>query len=130
MPTGQTKTAARSVLIVDDEPHVRTYLAKVCQSLGIKEIHEAADGEEGMTKCFGHAPDWVLVDINMPGMNGIELLGRIRNTLAGAKVILISSQATRERVIECIRLGARGFIRKDADLESLKRLLSETRDRG
>lgn len=70
-------TPRQRILIVDDEPHIRRLLATRLQTEGY-DVEEAGDGEEGLRKLPDFRPDLVLLDLMMPGANGLEVLSRIR----------------------------------------------------
>ncbi|MGF1449680.1 MAG: response regulator transcription factor [Opitutales bacterium] len=118
------------VLIVDDEPHVRLFLAKVCKLLGIEETAFAEDGEEAIAQVGAFEPGLVLMDINMPGMDGPEALGQLNAFYRKVPVVFVTSDARPERVREAIRHGAMGFLRKDLPTVVLKEKLNELLERA
>jgi two-component system chemotaxis response regulator CheY len=100
------------VLIVDDQRSIRAVLNTMIAQLGGEVVGEAQDGEEAVTKCLELRPDIVLMDINMPKMDGVEALKRINASNLGALVIMLTSQNTAEVVQECLRHGAKNFLLK------------------
>lgn len=68
----------KRILIVDDEPHIRRLLSARLEAEGFR-VTEACDGAEGLSSIMKHAPDLVLLDLMMPGANGLEVLSRIRS---------------------------------------------------
>ncbi len=102
-----------SVLIVDDEPHVRVYLKNLLQRGGFPPPMQATDGEEAVSMATEHRPRLILLDINMPRMDGLTALRHLRAQVPESSVIMLTAQATESTVRECLQAGAAGFIRKD-----------------
>ncbi len=100
------------VLIVDDQRSIRAMLNAMIAQLGGEVVGEAQDGEEAVTKYLELQPDLVLMDINMPKMDGVEALKRINASNPGALVIMLTSQNTAEVVRECLMHGAKNFLLK------------------
>ena len=107
------------VLIVDDEPSMREMLAIALGDEGW-EVHAAQDGEEALAKLAQQPFDVVVSDIRMPGVDGLELLGRAREQSPGTEVILITAHASTDSAIEAVRLGAYDYVTKPFDVEELK----------
>jgi two-component system chemotaxis response regulator CheY len=105
-----------NILIVDDSVALRKILQRVIRNAGVAvtEIQEAGDGQVALRSLEGFKPDVILSDINMPNMDGLQFLGHVKasETLKHLPVIMISTEASREKVLEAIQLGASGFIRK------------------
>lgn len=101
-----------TVLIVDDENMIRDTLKIILYGDDFKIAGEAANGEAALELCRQHHPGVVLLDINMPGMDGLEVLRAIKKELPATQVVMISAEATMERVKEAISSGAAGFIVK------------------
>jgi two-component system chemotaxis response regulator CheY len=102
-----------TVLIVDDEPHVRMYLKLILKKIGFKYFIEAKDGQEGIDLYKSRSPDLVLLDVNMPVKEGMEVLEEIMQFDYTAVVVVISSVASRQAVEQSVELGASYYIRKD-----------------
>jgi len=100
------------VLIVDDQRSIRAMLNAMIAQLGGEVVGEAQDGEEAVTKYLELQPDLVLMDINMPKMDGVEALKRINASNPEALVIMLTSQNTAEVVRECLMHGAKNFLLK------------------
>jgi DNA-binding NarL/FixJ family response regulator len=102
------------ILIVDDHPlmraGIRTLLEKTCQPV---DIREAVDGLEALELAAQSSPDIALMDISMPGLNGVEAARRLTSTVPGCKVIMLSMHQDEQRVVESIRAGAAGYLMKD-----------------
>ncbi|HVU32313.1 MAG TPA: response regulator transcription factor [Opitutaceae bacterium] len=117
-----------SILIVDDEPHIRKFVALIVRTLGITAVTEAADGEDAIARFAADHPDVVLLDVNMPRIDGLETLRRIKEVDPDAVVIMLTSLANRASVDRALDLGAANYIRKDTPKEEIIRSLAETID--
>ena len=119
-----------SALIVDDEPHIRQYLALVLQSLGVTDCAQAGDVASARAAHAAKPAELILLDLNLPGESGMEGLRELRAAEDDAVVVMISSQANATFVKEAAELGADGYLRKDmsrAELTTeLRRILSDT----
>jgi two-component system chemotaxis response regulator CheY len=117
-----------NILIVDDSMALRKILQRVIRNAGvtIDEIQEAADGQAALQCLAQFKPDVILSDINMPNMDGLELLRRIKGSQdwKSLPVIMISTEASREHVMESIELGACNFIRKPFNEDDIREKLA------
>ena len=104
------------VLVVDDSAAIRKILQRVLRQTGmaISTIHEAGDGLEALELLRSQRVDLVLTDINMPKMDGLELLAAIKGSSAWASVpvVMITTEGGEAKVAEAVRLGAAGYVRK------------------
>jgi DNA-binding NarL/FixJ family response regulator len=104
------------VVIADDQPMMRAGFKAVLESTGVIEIvAEAGTGEEAVRAAIRHAPDVVLMDIRMPGMDGIEATRR----LPRQRVLILTTFGLDDYIIEALRAGASGFLLKDAPTEEV-----------
>lgn len=101
-----------TALIVDDEAHVRTFLRLLLKELGITTTWEASDGATGVALAVNHKPEVVLLDLNMPVLNGLEALTQLRELEPDIPVIMVTAQIALGSVQEAARLGASGYILK------------------
>jgi len=123
-----TATAPMDVLIVDDSAAIRKILQRVLRQtdLPFGDIQEAGDGTEAVnllqTRSFG----LILSDINMPEMDGLQLLAKIREMehLKGVPVIMITTEGGQGKVMEAVQLGASGYVRKPFTADQIKEKLS------
>lgn len=113
-----------NIMIVDDSPVMRVFLRKVVQltGLAVGEYCEAGDGEAALRLLRERWMDLVLTDINMPGMNGEELVRQLESDsmLRDIPVIVVSTDASRERIDRMVKLGAKGYISKPFLPETLR----------
>jgi two-component system, chemotaxis family, chemotaxis protein CheY len=107
------------ILLVDDEAHVRKYIGLLARGLGSPVIIEAANGDEALARYAQESPDLVLLDVNLPGMDGVQILSSILAQDPDAVVVMLTSLANRQTIEECLRLGATSYIRKDTPKEAV-----------
>ena len=111
---------AIKVLIVDDHQVVRRGLRTFLEVQDdIEVVGEAADGAEGVARTEELKPDVVLMDVKMPGMDGIEALRRLRELDHPARVLIVTSFTEQRTVIPALRAGAAGYVAKNATKETL-----------
>ncbi|QHC66071.1 response regulator transcription factor [Rathayibacter oskolensis] len=104
------------VLIVDDHPLVRAGLAGlVAASADLEVVGQAGSGEEALELAPALEPDVVLMDLSMPGMDGIEATARLKALRPETRVVVLTSFDDRARVLAALRAGAQGYQLKDAD---------------
>jgi DNA-binding NarL/FixJ family response regulator len=101
------------VLVVDDlEPFRRLLCSKLAQKPDLQIIGEASDGLEAVQKTEELKPDLILLDIGLPGLNGIETARQIRQFLPDSKIIFVSQESSPDALQEALNLGARGYVLK------------------
>jgi DNA-binding NtrC family response regulator len=105
------------ILVIDDDPKVPWILSE-----GLKEfeIVSARDGVEGISAARDEHPQLVLLDIKMPGMDGLEVLSRLKEQNSGQEVIMLSGHGDTQHIVESIRLGAAEFINKPFDVREVE----------
>ncbi len=113
------------LLLVDDSSTMRRIQKTQLTGMGITDIDEAGNGEEALTKLAAATYDVVLLDWNMPVMDGITLLKNIRQNgaYAGVKVIMCTSESEKAKVMEALKAGANNYIVKPFTPEALKEKL-------
>ncbi|MCC3778713.1 response regulator transcription factor, partial [Streptomyces sp. UNOB3_S3] len=108
------------VLLVDDHQVVRRGLRTFLEVQDdIEVVGEAGDGVEGVERAEELRPDVVLMDVKMPGMDGIEALRRLRELDNPARVLVVTSFTEQRTVIPALRAGAAGYVYKDVDPDAL-----------
>jgi DNA-binding NarL/FixJ family response regulator len=114
------------VLVADDQPLVRAGLRMLLSTVSdIEVVGEAANGEEVKTLVESLAPDVVLMDVRMPGTNGLQAASAILSTpkLAGVRVVMLTTFDVDEYIFEALEMGASGFLLKDAEPEEIVRAI-------
>jgi DNA-binding NarL/FixJ family response regulator len=110
------------VLIVDDHPALRAGLEQMLEASGeLTVVGSAAGGREGVTLAAASAPDVVLMDLEMPGLDGAAATREILELNTGAKVVVLTSFGDRARILEALDAGAIGYLLKDAEPDDLVR---------
>ena len=108
------------VLLVDDHQVVRRGLRTFLEVQDdIEVVGEAADGDEGVARAEELRPDIVLMDVKMPGTDGIEALRKLREGGNPARVLVVTSFTEQRTVVPALRAGAAGYVYKDVDPEAL-----------
>ena len=106
------------VLIVDDERAIRNSLGEILTDEGY-EVDTAEDGAVALQKVEKEKFDVIFCDIKMPGMDGIEVLGKLTEMGIDAAVVMISGHADIDTAVECIKKGAFDFVQKPLDLNRI-----------
>lgn len=109
------------VLIIDDEEIIREGLRTVIDwnSLECKVVGEAVDGDEGLEMVSSTAPDIVFTDIRMPGLNGLEMISKIKEYKYGCKIIILSGFRDFEYAQQAVKLGAFRFLLKPTNTQEI-----------
>ena len=111
------------VLIVDDNQYMRKVVRNLLVNLGVKRIHEACDGIAGLEAIRLHAPDLVILDWEMPLLNGAELVRIVRSPgvfpVSDVPIIMLTGHVERWRVLEATRLGVNEFLKKPVSAKAL-----------
>jgi DNA-binding NtrC family response regulator len=119
---------SEKVLVVDDEPGMRSLLTRVLEKEGYIAV-ACADGDEALQAFAKEDWDLVIADIDMPGMDGIELLKHIRKDSPHVPVLMITAYATVETAVEAMKLGAHDYITKPFAVDELKIVVSKVFER-
>ena len=112
-----------SILIVEDNQYMRKVIRNILVNIGVKNIHEAADGIAGLEAIRMFAPDLVILDWEMPLLNGAELVRIVRSPgvfpVPDVPIIMLTGHVERWRVIEASRLGVNEFLKKPVSGKAL-----------
>jgi two-component system, chemotaxis family, chemotaxis protein CheY len=118
---------ALDVLVVDDSAAIRKILSRVLKAsdLGVNEVHEAADGEEALKMLESKSVNLILSDINMPNMDGLQLLERVKASglWKDLPFIMISTEGGATKVMEAVEKGATGYVKKPFTADQIKEKL-------
>jgi two-component system nitrogen regulation response regulator NtrX len=112
------KASGRLILVVDDEARVRSSVRAILEDEGYAAA-EAADGGEALRKAAAEGPDAVLLDVWMPGMDGLEVLSALRSQDPDLPVVVMSGHGNIETAVRAVKLGAFDFLEKPLSLERL-----------
>jgi DNA-binding response OmpR family regulator len=116
------------ILVVDDEKNIRLTLSQALETLGMP-IQTAGDGEEALQKLRESDFSLVLLDLKLPGMDGLEVLRRIRESWPKIRVIMITAHGTIDYAVEAMKLGAVDFLRKPFSPGEIRRLVTQVLER-
>src|SRR5580658_4180771 len=109
------------ILSVDDHPLLRKGIAALVNAeTDMKLVAEASNGEEAIEKFRAHRPDVTLMDLQMPGLNGIEAMNRILSEFPDARIIVLTTYSGDAQVLRALRAGARAYMLKGHDRELLE----------
>jgi two-component system, chemotaxis family, chemotaxis protein CheY len=115
---------ALDILIVDDSAAIRKILQRVLRQtdIPIGNVYEAGDGVEALQALEGATVNLILSDINMPNMDGLQLLGQIKSSgrWKDVPVVMITTEGSQARVMEAVQLGAAGYVRKPFTADQIK----------
>lgn len=112
------------LLVADDHAVVRAGLAQLVSAFaGVELVGEAANGEEAVELALAREPDVVLMDLEMPILDGIEATRKVVEASPGTAVVVLTSFSDRERILRALDAGAIGYLLKDAEPEELRRAI-------
>src|ERR671936_817705 len=111
------------ILLVDDHPLTRSALAGLLTQHGLEVVGEAADGEEAIARATELQPDLILLDLSMPGIDGLTALPRLREAAPSCEVVVLTASGTEENLLAAIRAGAAGYLLKSEPPERIVQFL-------
>ena len=116
------------VLLVDDEEDFLKTLAERLETRGLK-VTTASNGESALAFVEGQEYDLIVLDLAMPGLDGLETLKRIKARQPDAEIIMLSGQGSIKTSIEAMKLGACDFLQKPVDITALLEKISEAKEK-
>jgi DNA-binding NtrC family response regulator len=116
------------VLLVDDEEDFLKTLAERLETRGL-QVTTATDGEKALASVEGQEFDLIVLDLAMPGLDGLETLKRIKARQPEAEIIMLSGQGSIRTSIEAMKLGACDFLQKPVDIGELMNKISEAKEK-
>lgn len=109
------------IVLADDHALVRAGIRGLLEGLpAIQVVAETGDGQEALRLVQAHQPDVLLLDISMPGLNGLEVVARITKEFPDVRVLILSVHTKEEYVLQALRAGAAGYLLKEADPPELE----------
>ncbi|MEL6459247.1 MAG: response regulator [Cyanobacteria bacterium J06636_27] len=112
------------ILVVDDEKNIRLTVAQCLEPQGYT-VKTAIDGLDGLSQLEEYNPNLMLLDLQMPGMNGIEVLARAKELKPDLHIIMVSAHGNVENAVEAMKLGAVDFIQKPFTPKEIRELVSK-----
>ena len=119
------QTPLAKIMIVDDEQHVLDYIAEIVKSINCDVIAKAHNGIEALELLETVNPDLILLDVTMPGLQGDELLEKIREKDSDVKIVMVTTRNSMEVVRSCSEKGANGYILKNQGPEYIGEKIKE-----
>ncbi|MFT3684328.1 MAG: response regulator [Phycisphaerales bacterium] len=113
------------VLIIDDSKTMRGIERSVVASFANTEVEEAADGQDGLSKAKAFRPELILVDSNMPKMDGLAFVRALRQSDKHTPVLMVASESEKSRVVEAIKAGVSGYVVKPFTPDLLNQRINE-----
>ena len=123
-------TAPITVVVAEDEAIIRMDLVEVLREEGYDVVADTGRGDEAVALVTEHQPDLALLDIKMPGRDGIETLRELKKRRLSPEVIMLTGRATLESALEAMRIGAYDYLTKPCKLEELGVLLDKAVEKG
>ena len=114
------------ILLVDDSRTIRNIQKNTLAGMGHTDVLEAADGQEALTVLAAQRPDLLLLDWNMPNMDGITLIRKVRETDKTLPIIMVTTEAERSRVMEALKAGVNNYVIKPFTAETLEEKIQQT----
>ncbi len=120
-----------NILIADDHANVRRGLREILvDAFSGTQFSEASNGDEVLSRLLGSQPDLLLLDINMPGRSGFEVLKDVKRIYPQLPVIMVSVQAESQYALRCLRAGAAEYVNKNSASEELAPAIRKILDSG
>ena len=118
------RSSVTRVLLVDDQPLFRRAIATlIAEQPDFTVVGEAVNGQDALERARALAPDLVVMDIEMPVMNGVEAVRRLRDDLPEIKVVVLTVSEDEDYLFDAVRFGAHGYLLKDLQPEHLYEML-------
>ncbi len=115
-----------AISIIEDQPEVRESLvACLTQEPGLRCVGAHATGEEGLRNIPGEKPDVVLMDINLPGMNGIQCAARLKKRLPQIQILMLTTYDDGDLIFDSLRAGANGYLLKNIPQEEMVKAVQQ-----
>ncbi len=118
---GNRGTPPLRVMLVEDHAMVRSAIRQAISSPDVEVVGEAATGEEALERVPALRPDVVLLDLDLPGMSGLQVLRELIPRMPETKVVMLTASSARRDLLDAVRAGASGYLTKDLDPRALVR---------
>jgi DNA-binding NarL/FixJ family response regulator len=126
--SGAAPKAKTTVMLVEDHALVRTAVRQAISTADIEVVAEAATAEAAIGPALELRPDIILLDIDLPGMSGLQFLREVKPRLPDTKVIVLTVSSAHRDLVEAVRFGAAGYLTKDLTPDALLRSVRGARD--
>ena len=109
---------AELVMVIEDEKEIRELVRYNLERAGYR-VHAVGDGEQGLEQLMASRPDVLVLDLILPGMDGFEVIRRLRLQGSRARILILTNRDDHDAIFETFRLGADGFLEKTAPLDEI-----------
>ena len=117
------------ILLVDDSRTIRNIQKNVLSEIGQTDVAEAADGVEALSILSADRPDLMLIDWNMPNMDGITLVKKVREIDKNLPMIMVTTEAEKSRVLEAVKAGVNNYVVKPFTADTLREKIKQTMEK-
>ena len=114
------------IMLIDDSKTMRNIQKSVLGQMGYKDLEEACDGQDALSKVGAFQPQLILVDWNMPNMDGLSFVKAFRQQNKTTPMIMVTTEAEKSRVIEAIKAGVNNYVVKPFTPDLLQQRINET----
>ncbi|TVQ61135.1 MAG: response regulator [Phycisphaerales bacterium] len=114
------------IMLIDDSKTMRNIQKSVLSQLGYTQVEEACDGQDALSKVGAYQPELLLVDWNMPNMDGLTFVKTFRQQNKSVPIIMVTTEAEKSRVIDAIKAGVNNYVVKPFTPDLLSQRISET----
>ncbi|MEM1331210.1 MAG: response regulator [Planctomycetota bacterium] len=114
------------IMLIDDSKTMRNIQKSVLGQMGYTEIEEACDGQDALSKVGAFRPELILVDWNMPNMDGLSFVKAFRQQNKSTPMIMVTTEAEKSRVIDAIKAGVNNYVVKPFTPDLLQQRINET----
>ena len=118
------------ILLVEDSRTIRNIQKNVLSEIGQTDVAEAVDGVEALARIAEQRPELMLIDWNMPNMDGITLVRKIRETDSALPLIMVTTEAEKARVLEAVKAGVNNYVVKPFTADTLSDKIKQTMEKA
>lgn len=117
------------IMLVDDSKTMRSIQKGILAQMGHTDLIEACDGQDALSKVFAEKPDLILLDWNMPNMDGLSFLQAYRQKDKGTPVIMVTTEAEKHRVVDALKAGVNNYVVKPFTPDALSSKITQTMEK-
>lgn len=114
------------IMLVDDSKTMRSIQKGILSQMGHTDLIEACDGQDALSKVFAEKPDLILLDWNMPNMDGLSFLQAYRQKDKATPVIMVTTEAEKHRVVDALKAGVNNYVVKPFTPDALSSKIEQT----
>ena len=114
------------IMLVDDSKTMRSIQKGILSQMGHTDLVEACDGQDALSKVFAEKPDLILLDWNMPNMDGLSFLQAYRQKDKATPIIMVTTEAEKHRVVDALKAGVNNYVVKPFTPDALSSKITQT----